>query len=175
MPRIDEGAAIRKAEAQGVRVTKIPPRSYMMEGPAGRFLWDGLGIGDEAFAHEALGTLNISKAWELIPQGAKPRKLPIEPALLESASGTDLNEDVLSEMTLARLDDPVLFITDARGQTFLIDGAHRLHRRALMKMKWVYGFVLTAEVLPLIRGQVWKIEDDGSRTPFNINGYVLGG
>ena len=99
MLRPDEATAIRTALAKGVRITPVPPDSHMVEGVAGRFLFEGLRVTDEGFSHAALGTLNVTKALSLIPKGMTPRKTKIEPALLESASGTELDEELLSTMT----------------------------------------------------------------------------
>ncbi len=162
-------------EEFGAKVTEVPPRSYIIEGPAGRFLWEGAAINDEVFSHAALGTLNVTKAHELIRKTAVPDEFPINEQLLNSARLTDLDPDTLKTMTKDRIDEPVIFVVDQKGFCYLIDGAHRLEARRRKKLPTVRGFRLRSEAIDHLQARVWKLAPDGSRTPFDINGYVLEG
>lgn len=173
MPRVDEAEAIKIAAKRGIKLTPLPPDSHMVEGPAGRFVFENLSITDEGFSHRKFGTLNITKALSLIPKDMPPTAFPIDAGLLENVADIELEPSVLADMTEERLNEPVLFLADPEGYTYLIDGAHRLRARVERKMESILGFRFSPAVLPIIQVKAWKLDKRGKRTPYNLMEKIL--
>ena len=147
--------------------------SHTIDGPAGRFLYEGASSSDKTSAHSRLGVLNITRAWELSKQNhgqdLQPEQLCITPEVRRCIEELGNKDGVPAEnMPPEQRDEPMLVIVDDQGQIFVIDGLDRLLARARAGFNTVSAFVLGSSALPEIRVLIWKVADNGNRMHYDL-------
>jgi hypothetical protein len=148
--------------------------SHTIDGPAGRFLFEGARSSDKTFVHGRLGVLNITRAWELSKQDhgrdLRPEQLCITPQVRQCIEEFGNKDGVPAEnMPPEQRDEPMLLVEDDQGQMFIIDGLDRLLARAGAGFNTVSAFVLGSCALPEISVLVWKVADNGSRMHYDLS------
>lgn len=103
--------------------------------------------GDECFDRGRWGMINISKCWDAIErEGGRPQITRIDDGVKQNIASNDFDQSVVDTMSIARRDEPVLFIVAADG-VHLIDGNHRLRRRIQDGLSEVRCYLLPPTVL----------------------------
>lgn len=148
-----------------IRLVGESERHYEIVGPAGHFLFENCGRFDECVWVDGIGTVNVKRAWSLVPTGAEPEKFALDQRIAEHIARRDLDPDTLARMTPKRRNEPVLFVVH-EGRLQLIDGTHRLHARLKHGLRSARGFVLRSEAVEHCRVRSYKIEG-GIRIPFD--------
>lgn len=118
---------------------------------------------DESFFRNEIGTINVTKAWTLVPKGSKPTRIPISEALMDHVAKHVADEGVLRRMSHARMRDPVLMVMAERG-FILIDGTHRLKKRIALGKTWVMVFALVPEAIAHCQVRSFTVGPDGTRS-----------
>lgn len=122
-------------------------RGYYFDSPTGRCAFLGSMPGDECHIHDRWGMINISKCWDEIDrEGRSPQITTITEELKQNIASYDFEQSVVDAMSIARRDEPVLFIVAGDG-VHLIDGTHRLRRRIQAGLSEVRCFLMAPAVL----------------------------
>lgn len=107
---------------------------YIMRGSGQNVLMLGCGLLDENVAIENIGHINISKIIGFIKDGTfqppvmETATVPITPDLLEAVRHHNLDEPVITGMSVKRRDEPGIILRFGCDH-HVIDGRHRLERR----------------------------------------------
>lgn len=145
-------------------------RGYYFDSPTGRCAFLGSMPGDECHIHDRWGMINISKCWDEIErEGGRPQTTSINEGLKQNIASYDFDQSVVDAMSVARRDEPVLFIVAGDG-VHLIDGTHRLRRRIQDGLSDVRCFLLAPIVLRDARViMVRQMPDGGWQQEIGLN------
>lgn len=139
---------------------------YKLQTPRGIVWIRNARAGDEVFESESFGSLNISEMYRRFAgQEGQPWEFEIADAVKNTAR-SEINTTYAKTLTKARLQEPIV-IAFASDGWHVIDGAHRIHRRAALRKKSVFAWVATPMLLRAarIRRSIagpdgnWKSED----------------
>lgn len=122
-------------------------RGYYFDAPTGRCAYLGSMPGDECQIHHRWGMINISKCWDEIERaGGHSQITAINDGVKQNIASYEFDQSVVDTMSVARRDEPVLFIVAGDG-VHLVDGTHRLRRRIQDGLSDVRCFLLAPTVL----------------------------
>lgn len=122
---------------------------------------------DECFSHEALGTLNITKAWAMVREFKAPLvKLPISVQLLNTLKMEGVDEAKVAQMSVKDRNKPVLFFQYFHD-VYLIDGAPIVIKRHRHGLRHVRGHIIREGSLRDLQVQVLRHDPNGLKVPID--------
>lgn len=142
---------------------------YEMIGPVAHVYCEGAGPKDEAFYSDKVGSVNISALRRLAERegsGADIVKLPINTELLAAIEGIEINPKIVRKMSPSRAREPILLVQMPDGLR-VIDGHHRIHRRAKDGATEIAAYVFVPEILDAFAVKWFTKGPRGEWVPFD--------
>lgn len=139
---------------------------HKQDGPEGKVWIRNLCKGDNIFESEMFGSLNISaieRALETMK--CKECDLPIGD-LIKNTSLRYYDQNHALGLSAERLETPILITFSARGLE-VIDGVHRIRRRAALAMQTVFGYFMPQSVIRSARITRKLRREDGIWTVYD--------
>lgn len=160
---------VAEANKRGVEVARSGERSHTLRGPFGHYLFENALPTDE-LCDIGDDTYNVTLAWKRVPSAiVKPVTLALAPSIMHNISLREVYPETIRAMTPSRVDEPCLLLMLPDGAQVL-DGVHRLHVRAQMKLRDFKAYLLPGQTKPEILVHYWRIGPDGklnaAKNPF---------
>ena len=111
---------------------------------------------DELFWSEKFGRLNVSKAQKNIRLAeASPMLTKITDGLKKHIAHVEVDIDIALSMSETRRDEPIIMVVASDGVN-LIDGHHRLARRIIDDLEYVYTYLLMPETIEYMQVRFFR-------------------
>lgn len=144
---------------------------YEIVGDKGqRMRFYGAVPGDEDFAQESVGCVNVSRMWRDIQAGkakATLRKIAMTPSFTRLLEARDVDPERLKTMTPADLAKPLLLIHTPPYHT-LVDGTHRMAAHMAAGSQEVDAWVFGPAACDDYGISIWKKLPGGQWVPLKV-------
>ncbi len=128
---------------------------------SGQILIENAAEEDELVFVEKFGTLNITKAYNMVPAIFEPLTHPIDATLLYHIALRHRDEASIEKMTEERRNHPILMAAAQDGY-HVIDGVHRIMARHRKGLTFVKFFTFAPISVEAIRVRAYRVAEDQS-------------